>query len=199
MNINITLCERLSLICSKNKNKNSKSKSLLIENIIQDIHSLIDNPGFDNNFIFNHILNKAIQITNSEYAMMGWIAIEDQPSLNVNAFSNIAWNSSSFEFYKKYISQTMIKYSNFDHNFFGIVYRSQKPLRINKYAIHRNLLPSGHPAIKKCLLIPIMCAEKVVGIISLCNKLEDYSKTDIENIDTLTKFVSILYYEKCHA
>jgi hypothetical protein len=41
--------------------------------IMKDINLLLSDQNFDKNYICNHILNKLVQITNSEYGFLGKI------------------------------------------------------------------------------------------------------------------------------
>lgn len=180
--------------CSK---KNIIKKSP-IEEVVEEINELIENKDFDNEFLFCHILNKCIQITGSEYGFMGEIMFDsehDQHYLQTYSITNIAWNHSSSQFFRKYIDNDL-KFFNLRNTLFGKPFYTKKPNIVNSYDINRDILPSGHPKIKRFLGVPLVIQDKPIYIIGLCNKRSNYTKKDVKMIEKILSLASFLYLGK---
>lgn len=68
--------------------------------------------------------------------------------------------------------------------------RQRRPVIHNHYAAlaHRKGLPDGHATIVRLATVPILRADKIVGIIGTGNKSSDYTWSDVELVSTLADF-----------
>lgn len=175
--MNFSLCTNFSpeFKWSKIRSHFKSKKTNIVETVTNDLIALIHDQYVDNKYIDSHILNKLIQITGSEYGFIGYI---DGDILQTTSITNIAWNKASFDFFK----------SNMNHNlqfpisrrvFFGESILDKKPIFVNKYKISRNILPPGHPLIKRFLGFPVTSGDRVMYFVGLCNKLSNYNKSDL--------------------
>ena len=65
--------------------------------------------------------------------------------------------------------------------------RARKPVIHNEYELleHRKGLPEGHAEVKRELVVPIIRGDKIVAIIGVGNKGEEYNRKDVEIVSLL--------------
>lgn len=191
MSLNLTLCNSCQPnLLFKNNNLFKSKKNLTLE-ICNDLMELMNDENVDNNYIDRHVLNKIIQISKSEYGFIGKIK---ENKLYAKSITNIAWNASSEEFYHNNRQHNMV----FDLNktIFGCSIHEKKPYLINRYDNKRNILPKGHPKIKRFCGVPLIRKNKVLYFVGVCNKLKNYNKSDIKSIKQILNVFSLLISEK---
>jgi transcriptional regulator with GAF, ATPase, and Fis domain len=167
--------------CNKSSNK-KKVKKVLI-----GINDLFVASHFDRKYIYSHILNKLIQMTQSESGFIGR-KIEDEnglPALHVESITEITWNALS-EYKKPLIFRNL-------HSLIGKTLLSEQILVQNTYQPSDINLPSGHPILKRLMLLPIMIGNEMVGMIGLANKVEPYNKHDEADLLAILSVVSYLF------
>ena len=120
MNFNCTLCENLNIskltcrcISKDKKHGKKKSKNSITDTIIDDINQLLVDSEFNRNYICTHILNKIVQLTNSEYGLLMQVRYDAQGNIELHAhgITNMAWNLSSKEFFTQHINNPMLSES----------------------------------------------------------------------------------------
>ena len=174
------------------------SQKYKVKEIIKDINVLLESQDFNREYLCNHLLNKACQLTCSEYGFIGVIKSDTTKNehtqyLKTLAISNISWNASSFEFYKKFVNDSF-EFTDLPKTIFGLSILNKKPVIINKYDATRNVLPPGHPPIKRFLGIPIIINDTVMLYVGLCNKIGFYTKKDYKMIERVLNIVGISFY-----
>lgn len=196
MSLNVVLCENLSLpsqcICNLKTRKNKRK--YLRDKIIQDINQILVDSNFERDYICTHILNKLVQLTKSEYGLLMEVkTCNDNIELHAYGITNMAWNASSRKFYEKRIDTPLI-FKNLDNLFFGDVVKSKDILICNNYnKKERNILPKGHPPIKRFMGIPIVIGGKPIIILGVCNKLNKYKKRDALPVKELMNILAYLF------
>lgn len=180
--MNLTLCNEFNVKFPTLPIMKRKKKQ--INEVLNSLISLIDDPNFDNDFIHLHTLNKIVQLTKSEY---GFIGKYYEDSLHSLALSNIAWNSASKQFYKEHIDSPMV-FALHDN-----LYDKNEEITIyNDYSkLNRSVLPKGHPPINRFAYIPIRAKGKIVGCIGLCNRLTPYKRKQLVQLDPILKFIAL--------
>ena len=146
-----------------------------VQIVLSDLNILLDDEDFDNSFSCIHLLNKIIQITESEF---GFIAIltEDSTELVGHTITDFAWNETTQKFF---IDNTAILKFPMDNPCFKSVLDKKEAVVTDN---PKSFLPEGHPTIKRLLCVPIFNGDnEIIGIIGLCNKFERYTKKDIKN------------------
>ncbi|NLA27914.1 MAG: diguanylate cyclase, partial [Firmicutes bacterium] len=65
--------------------------------------------------------------------------------------------------------------------------RERRPVIYNQYTSlpHRKGLPEGHPAITRLLIVPVMWQDKIVAVVGVANKLQDYTEQDAKAVSYL--------------
>jgi PAS domain S-box-containing protein len=86
------------------------------------------------------------------------------------------------------------KDSQYDVNLAGVwadCVRERRPVIHNDYPAlpHRNGLPDDHAAVVREMAVPIMREGKIVSILGLGNKTQDYTMADVDLVKTLADFV----------
>jgi len=159
-----------------------------VNRMFNDINLLLTDSDFDKKFICNHILNKIIQLTNSEYGFIGKV-VDDV--LYTYAISNIAWNAASHDFFVKNI-ESNLRFSDMN-TIFGESIMTGTIKVVNKYDTERNVLPSGHPPIKRFLGVPMVIGGKTIAFVGVCNKINKFTKKDGKNVSSLLSILSYLF------
>lgn len=140
------------------------------------------------------IFPELIDLAESAYGFIGKMETEDGvPCLQIYAISDVSWSESSKAEYKKF-KKGELRFTNLS-NLFGHVVTSNAPVIANKPMMHKASkgTPAGHPVLKRFLGLPIQRENKVVGMIGLANKLEDYSQKDVEFLTPLTETLAYLF------
>jgi hypothetical protein len=201
--VNITFCGQLCETFNvKNVIKRLKTKTNLSitsdqQTILEDINRLLADTDFDSHYVCQHLLNKLVQITGSEYGFLGKIVNENGKNvLYTCAITNIAWNASSSTFFLDYYKSTL-RFSNMD-TLVGEVITSGKFKIYNTYDIERNIIPKGHPMIKRFMGVPAMIGETPIAMLGVCNKLTKYCKKDVQKVSFLLNLLSYLFIDISH-
>ena len=196
--------ENFQAIVNLFRKKNNPSDKDKTKQIIKDINKLLESPDFDRTFLCNHLLNKCIQLTQSEYGFIGVIrnftshdpvtnVPKNEKYLKTLAITNIAWNASSFGFYKNFVNDSF-EFKNLDKTVFGKSILSKKPVIINSYNNENDILPPGHPPIRAFLGVPIVINHCVMVYVGMCNRLGCYSKKNVKMIENVLNIVGVTFY-----
>ncbi|MEW6712748.1 MAG: GAF domain-containing protein, partial [Candidatus Riflebacteria bacterium] len=77
----------------------------------------------------------------------------------------------------------------------GEAVRQHRPIIINDFTAHNPLkkgTPPGHVILKRFLTVPVIIAEKIVGVVGVANKSEPYDEGDI---NILTRLVEAVWHK----
>lgn len=200
--MSIVLCNNLNLGnilsflsgCIPRRKMKKRDRWLLeiLEEIVEQIKQGVES---ESDYIFHQILNKSIQLTGSEYGFIGEIKSDLETGkeyLHTYSITNIAWNNTSKEFFKKYINEEL-RFNNLESRLFGIPVMSGKAFITNRYNSKRHILPEGHPKIKRFMCIPVIINNHVRYIIGMANKRENYIKKDVHDIRKIMSVTAIIY------
>ena len=160
-----------------------------------ELAELIDGEYFETEYIFNHILNKCIQITASEYGFLGEIKpniTTGKKELHTYAITNIAWNSASRDFFKDYIERELI-FGNLDTTLYGASVKSKQIFFTNKYDESRNIVPKGHPQINRFISVPCIIKGETKFVIGLCNKRTKYTLAEGKKIQKILDILKVIF------
>lgn len=148
-----------------------------IENqlIALDLKSLYLSMKFDNIYLPFHIINKLVQITESEFGLL--IVIQDE-KLIIRNMTDISWNDES---HKRLLNDKNNFEISIDHSFFRKCMENKNPIISNQWN-YVPFLPPGHPAIKRMLLVPVIQKNNLICMIGMCNKFNNYNITNVTDI-----------------
>ena len=198
MSFSLVLCENLSLpekcICKLNRRKKKKKNDVLTDTILKDINQLLVDSKFERSYICTHILNKLVQLTKSEYGLLMQVKhMQGNIELHAYGITNMAWNSSSRDFFKQHIENPLI-FRDMDSVLFGEVVTTKEVLVCNDYQKQERLkLPKGHPPIKRFLGIPIVIGGQPIMVLGVCNKLQKYKADDAFRVEKLMIILAYLF------
>jgi len=182
-----------SLCNTFNINLPSFKRRQKINTITRDIKDLLSYEHIQHKYLFNHILNKIIQLTESEYGLIGRVEFKNKKThLSHLALSNISWNSSSNDFYRQYTANE-IEFPCSSSSYLMECIENQSTVFINTYDNRRDILPEGHPDIKRCILMPIVVRESCVALIAICNRIQKYNHQVEEDIQEVVNLIRVLF------
>lgn len=185
------MCENFNVFIRRKQSPQTSTNDILTE-----LHRLITNERMDKRFLSNHILNRIVQMTKSQYGFIGRVADQTingtlQPVLDTYAVTNTAWDSASYPFFAEHI-QHPIRFTELD-TYIGSCMTTHKPVIVHQYDTKRDKLPTGHPVIQRFVAIPCVIGGRVVSIIGLCNKKKKYTKKDIRNVLCILQPLTYLF------
>ncbi|HAN20878.1 MAG: hypothetical protein A2Y15_04650 [Clostridiales bacterium GWF2_36_10] len=122
----------------------------------------------------DYVLHQALELTESKY---GYIYMYDEEK---RQFTLNSWTIGVME-----ACQVMDKQSTYHLDKTGIwgeVVRQRKPIIVNNFKQPNPLKkghPAGHIALSKFMSIPVIIDEKILAVIGLANKINDYDDNDV--------------------
>jgi hypothetical protein len=113
--------------------------------------------------IFEIILEKIIEVTESKYGFVGTVRFDENnnPYLKTYSLTDISWNEETQKLYKENIEKGL-EFRNLN-TLFGWVMVNKKPLLTND-AINdprSGGIPKGHPALDKFMGIPFIFNDEI--------------------------------------
>jgi len=138
--------------------------------------------------VYNFTLEKAIRLTKSEIGFLGFLN-DDESVITIYDWSETAKDDCE-------IKDDKIKFKVEEAGIWGEVVRQRKPFIINNFKTPNPLkrgLPEGHVGISNYLSVPVFQGNKIVSLIAVGNKKEDYHQDDLKQLklllDGMMKFV----------
>lgn len=132
--------------------------------------------------LFNAILPDIIELTGSEYGLIGEALVNDEGKQYLKAYAatNISWNEETQALYDQYDGQGMEFYTL--DNLFGRVITHNEVILSNDPVQDSRAkgLPNGHPALNSFLGIPLTMGDNVVGMVGIANRKMGYDQKIIE-------------------
>ena len=167
-----------------------------LETTLNDINLMIAQSSQN---IYPRLLNKLVQLSESEYGFLARIIDQSHDDnepfrVEVLSISNIAWNSTSLEFYRNHFNESERVCMNLPNTLFLESIMKGRPLLINKYDQTRNILPPGHPLVRRTLVIPYSFNDASLPtlLLCVCNKFERYTKADIKSMQEILSIAALL-------
>ncbi|MCU7934079.1 MAG: response regulator [Candidatus Thiodiazotropha sp. (ex Dulcina madagascariensis)] len=128
--------------------------------------------------MFDNLLREILDFTGSKFGFIGDVLHdkEGNPYLKAYAFTNIAWNEESRNFYEKH-KQSGFIFRKLD-NLFGRVITSKKMVISNdpRHDPRATGIPAGHPKLWAFMGIPVYFGKRLVGEIGLANRSGGYEQ-----------------------
>jgi PAS domain S-box-containing protein len=130
--------------------------------------------------IYDFALEKAIELCRSKIGFLGFLN-DDESIVTIHA-----WSASVSK-----ICEVKDKYIDFEvasTGIWGEVVRQRKSIIINDFTADNPLkrgVPQGHVSVTNYLSIPIFDNNKIVAIVAVGNKDDDYNDTDMQELSLL--------------
>ena len=141
---------------------------------------------------FEFLLNRIVEITNSEYGFIGEVLIDPDGSrfLKTYAITNLAWNDETRAFYESH-RELGLEFRNLD-TLFGrclvtgdVVIANDAP-----HDPRAGGVPSGHPPLNAFLGVPLRHGDSFIGMFGVANRPEGYDEQLLGRLEPLTAAVS---------
>lgn len=165
------------------QDQTKRKKNELLRKLISELSekALSDNNNKDFHL---SILNKLLEITNSEYGFIGEVFQDENNKnyLKTYAITNIAWDEGTKKFYDKNAPNGM-EFRN-QETLFGYTLKNNELVIANdpKNDQRKGGLPKGHPPLNNYIGIPVILDNILIGMIGLANKFGGYHQKDYEFI-----------------
>lgn len=159
---------------------------LLLQTIAEAQEKFI--VGSDSRTSFNILLEKLLQLTDSEYGFIGEVREKEDGTryLKTHAITNIAWNEETRTFYEQKAPAGLEFYNM--QTLFGAVISSGNPVIANSPQTDPRSagIPKGHPDLCAFLGLPFYKGKRILGMVGIANRPGGY---DQELIDFLKPFL----------
>ena len=160
----------------------SRTKALL------ELHRM---TGATEQELMDSALNASLRMTDSGYAFIG-LMNEDESVMTVHAWSHDVMEGCR-------VGGTPIQYPIESAGVWGECVRTRTPTIINDYAAPhpaKHGLPEGHLPISRYLGVPIQHGSRIVAIIAVANKEDDYLDDDVSALVTLGNLMGELIFRQ---
>lgn len=151
-----------------------------ITQILSDVRSKFIESVGDKRKFFDYVLNKVIEVTNSEYGFIGEILGNgDEKYLKTFSITDISWSPETKAFFDKH-NAAGLEFRNLS-TLFGEVIKTGELLITNDAPHHPKArgIPKGHPPLDTFMGVPIHYNGQAFAMVGLANNrtgyhLEDY-------------------------
>ncbi|MGI6706516.1 MAG: diguanylate cyclase [Clostridia bacterium] len=158
-------------ITEEHHRKIQEEKNLLRNQILVDVLT----RHFDSTQEqLDYVLNESLRLTESQY---GYIFLYDEDG---KEFTLSSWSKGVMADCEIIDKQTI--YSLQNTGLWGEVVRQREPIIINNYEAFNPMkkgYPEGHVGIQKYMSIPVIIEGRIVAVVGLANKEEDYNYYDV--------------------
>ncbi len=148
-------------------------RELEIRNAIANIFLFSDDEK-----VFEEVLNLLLGIFECDFGLLGYVNDENQ--LVVPTFTSDIWD----------VCRVKDKTYTFDLDSFKGFFR--KSIYERKTFLQNDELevPAGHIKLRNALSSPIIMKEKLIGLVSLADKHENFNKRDAELLETIANYLA---------
>lgn len=151
--------------------------------LVSHVRSRFIELSTDKNKFFYYLLDKILELTDSEYGFIGQI-LEDKSGkyLKTLALTDISWDEESKSFFQKNAPRG-IEFRNLD-TLFGEVIKTGKLLMTNDAKNHPKAsgLPKGHPPLHSFMGVPIYYNDVLFAMVAVANKKDGFFHEDYEHL-----------------
>ena len=130
--------------------------------------------------VCDFVLEASQSLTGSDIGFMGFLN-EDESQMTIHA-----WSKSVMAQCK--IHEKPIVFSIAEAGVWGEAVRQRQPVIINDYgssSVLKKGLPQGHVDIARFMAVPLFDEDKIVAVVAVGNKSQDYDEQDIKQLQLL--------------
>ena len=169
------------------KNGLAEKKNHLLVDTIRDVQTRYI-EGNKINEINERILNKVVQLSESEYGFLGEVRESNsgKPFVKMHTFSKLSNNIAMQNFIQKYSPPNMEFHNT--HNLFGSVLQTKKPTIANdpmRDPRSGGGMPPGHPPVHSFMALPVFYGEEIVAVIGIANRRGGYDQSLMDYLQPL--------------
>jgi len=157
-----------------------KEERALNEARLESLLAINRFPAKDIQELLDFSLLQAISLTSSQYGYI-YFYDEDTQKFTLNTWSNGVMADCA-------IAEKRTVYDLSKTGIWGEAVRQRRPILINDFPAPNHLkkgYPQGHVALTRFLTIPVMRDERIVAVVGVGNKKDDYDEADIRQLTLL--------------
>jgi PAS domain S-box-containing protein len=169
-----------AIVLAKEVAEQNELKIKLNEQRLKALVELNQMTDKSDDYIYDFTLNKAIELTQSKIGFLGFVN-NDESQVDIYKWSDSAMKECA-------VRNINMNFIVDETGVWGDVIRQRKPLVLNDYSQpnpNKKGIPVGHININNYLSIPTFQQNKIVAIISVSNKEDDYVQSDINQLTLL--------------
>nr|WP_304364224.1 PAS domain S-box protein [Methanocalculus taiwanensis] len=153
-----------------------------------DLHRI---AGSTEQELMDYALDASLLMTKSQYAFIG-LMNDDESVMTVHAWSDDAMKECT-------VGDKTIRFPIESSGVFGECVRTRTPTIINDYATPhpaKHGLPEGHVPITRYLGVPIQHGSRIVAVLAVANKEDEYQDDDVSALATLGNLMGELIFRQ---
>ena len=133
--------------------------------------------------LFGELLGHFLRLSDSKQGFIGEVVFHlGQPQLIIHGFTNLSFGEEGKPLFKRYPSGFQ---QNQSDTIISRILNDEKPLLVNDMgncdlSIH---LPPGNPPLRRFLGLPILSSRRMVGLVGLANRSQEYSSSLVDQLD----------------
>jgi PAS domain S-box-containing protein len=166
---------------------------MLVE-FLDNLYNKFLSEEIDVKKIFDTILEKVIEVTESKYGFVGIVKFDENknPYLKTYSLTDISWNEETQKLYKESIEKGL-EFRNLN-TLFGWVMVNKKPLFTNDAPNDSRSggIPKGHPGLNKFLGIPFIFNDEIIGMLGLANRDAGYDETTLKELQPFIQTCTLI-------
>lgn len=159
----------------------------LVENIklnemrLTALLNLYEKQGLPVKEVCDFVLEASLPLTGSDIGFMGFIN-DDESLMTIHAWSKSVMTQCN-------VHEKPLVFSIADAGIWGEAVRRHQPVIINDYNASplKKGIPDGHLGIMRFMAVPLLDKKKVVAVVAVGNKRNDYSEEDVIQLQLLIK------------
>lgn len=163
----------VSFIHDITRRKDEEDRAIILLEILQ-------HDANDSKELLDFALDKSIQLTKSKIGYIYYYS-EEKKEFVLNTWSKDVMKECT-------ITQPQSIYQLEKTGFWGEAVRQRKPMILNNFQAPHPLkkgYPQGHASLVKFMTVPVMDGEKIVAVVGVANKQEDYDEDDVRQLTLL--------------
>ena len=148
----------------------------------------------DSYSLFSELLNNILALTDSRYGFIGEVFYEadGSPYIKTRAHTNVAWDKVTQALYRHQALHGL-DFRRLD-SLYGAVLTSRQAVISNSPATdpRRCGVPDGHPVLDSFLGLPLLCGDRLVGMVGMANRAQGYDQALVDYLAPLTETTALL-------
>ena len=169
-----------STVLDITERKHTEEELLRNEARLRSLVNLIQSPVESTQQFLDNALQEAISLTDSKIGYIYFYS-EEKKEFTLNTWSNEVMKECR-------VLEPQTIYILEKTGIWGEAVRQRKPIMLNNFQSPHALkkgYPEGHVSLKKFLTVPVFIEDKIVAVVGVANKDNDYNETDILQLSLL--------------
>ena len=167
--------------------KNTEQSLTQAKGRLESLWNIAKLAGADIKTICDHVLSEVQQITQSRYAFYGFLD-DAQSKMMLHS-----WSDETMEACRA--TDEVLHFPIDEAGIWADAVRSKKIITVNDFAsrqAERKRTPDGHVSLSRLMAVPLIKGDKVVSIVGVANKKDDYTEEDGKQVEAFLGNVQTL-------